>query len=79
MTKLVIYTDLDGSLLDHDSYSHAAADALLVELEAHGIPVIIASSKTRYEQTSLRTAIIFIDQMGYRSGSVFHVCSSGTC
>ena len=57
MTKLVIYTDLDGSLLDHDSYSHAAADALLNELEAHGIPVIIASSKTRSEQVSLRNEL----------------------
>jgi len=57
MTKLVIYTDLDGSLLDHDSYSHAAADALLAELEAQGIPVIIASSKTRSEQVSLRNEL----------------------
>ena len=57
MTKLVIYTDLDGSLLDHDSYSHVLADALLVELEAHGIPVIIASSKTRCEQILLRNEL----------------------
>ena len=57
MTKLVIYTDLDGSLLDHDSYSHAAADVLLAELETHGIPVIIASSKTRCEQIPLRNEL----------------------
>jgi mannosyl-3-phosphoglycerate phosphatase family protein len=57
MKKLVIYTDLDGSLLDHDSYSHAPADALLAELEAHGIPVIIASSKTRSEQIPLRNEL----------------------
>ena len=57
MTKLVIYTDLDGSLLDHDSYSHAPADMLLAELEAHGIPVIIASSKTRCEQIPLRNEL----------------------
>jgi len=57
MTKLVIYTDLDGSLLDHDSYSHAAADALLAELEVHGVPVIIASSKTRSEQIALRNEL----------------------
>lgn len=57
MTKLVIYTDLDGSLLDHDSYSHAAADALLAELETHAVPVILASSKTRSEQIPLRNEL----------------------
>ena len=54
MNNIVIYTDLDGSLLDHYSYSHAAADALLQELEAQGIPVIPASSKTRAELLQLR-------------------------
>lgn len=57
MTRLVIYTDLDGSLLDHDSYSHAPADALLAELEDHGIPVILTSSKTRAELVSLRSEL----------------------
>ena len=51
---IVIYTDLDGSLLDHHSYSHAAADALLLELEQRGIPVIPTSSKTRAELIPLR-------------------------
>jgi len=57
MPKLVIYTDLDGSLLDHDNYSHAAADVLLAELQAHDIPVIITSSKTRSEQMLLRNEL----------------------
>jgi hydroxymethylpyrimidine pyrophosphatase-like HAD family hydrolase len=54
MSSIVIYTDLDGSLLDHHSYSHAAADALLAELETQGIPVIPVSSKTRAELLQLR-------------------------
>jgi mannosyl-3-phosphoglycerate phosphatase family protein len=57
MSGIVIYTDLDGSLLDHDSYSHAPADALLAELEADGIPVIPCSSKTRAELLPLREAL----------------------
>lgn len=52
--RLLIFTDLDGSLLDHYSYSHEAADALLDELEQNGIPVILASSKTRAELKPLR-------------------------
>jgi mannosyl-3-phosphoglycerate phosphatase family protein len=52
--KWVIFTDLDGSLLDHDSYSHKAADALLLELEKDHIPVILTTSKTRTEVLSIR-------------------------
>lgn len=54
MTTLVIYTDLDGTLLDHHDYSHAAADALLAELEVKGIPLVPVSSKTRAELLPLR-------------------------
>ena len=52
--QLLIYTDLDGSLLDHHDYSHAAADKLLAELEQLGVPVIPVSSKTRAELMVLR-------------------------
>jgi mannosyl-3-phosphoglycerate phosphatase family protein len=55
--QIVIYTDLDGSLLDHHDYSHAAADALLGELEQQGIPVIPVSSKTRAELVELRNEL----------------------
>jgi mannosyl-3-phosphoglycerate phosphatase len=53
----LIFTDLDGSLLDHDSYSHKAADGLLHELEQKHIPVILTTSKTRAEVTALRTEL----------------------
>jgi mannosyl-3-phosphoglycerate phosphatase family protein len=45
----LVFTDLDGSLLDHHTYSFAPAAALLAELEQRGIPVIAASSKTQAE------------------------------
>ena len=54
MRGIVIFTDLDGSLLDHHNYSHAAADGLLAELEEGAIPVIPVSSKTRSELLELR-------------------------
>lgn len=53
----IIFTDLDGSLLDHDSYSHKAADGLLGELEQDQIPVILTTSKTRAEVLSLRAEL----------------------
>ena len=52
--KALIFTDLDGSLLDHNSYSHQAADICLHYLEQNSIAVIPCSSKTQPEIESLR-------------------------
>ena len=46
---LLVFTDLDGTLLDHHSYSFTGAEAALQRLRHHSIPVILASSKTRAE------------------------------
>jgi mannosyl-3-phosphoglycerate phosphatase len=51
---LLVFTDLDGTLLDHEDYSHAAAEPALERLRAAGIPVILASSKTAAEIAPLR-------------------------
>jgi mannosyl-3-phosphoglycerate phosphatase family protein len=51
--ELLIFTDLDGSLLDHHTYSHAAADPLLDKLKQNRIPVMLTSSKTRTEMMQL--------------------------
>jgi mannosyl-3-phosphoglycerate phosphatase len=45
----VVFTDLDGTLLDHESYSWAAATPALDALKAHGVPLVLASSKTAAE------------------------------
>lgn len=46
MSAAVIYTDLDGTLLDHHTYSAEAATATLARLREQGIPVIPCTSKT---------------------------------
>lgn len=46
---LVVYTDLDGTLLDHDSYSFEAALPALRRLEQLDIPVVPVTSKTLAE------------------------------
>lgn len=46
---VLIFTDLDGTLLDHDSYSFAAALPALQRIAALEIPLIINSSKTAAE------------------------------
>ncbi len=50
----LIFTDLDGSLLDHHSYSFKPATAMLEKLEILGIPVIPITSKTMAELLPLR-------------------------
>lgn len=47
--QTLVFTDLDGTLLDAVSYSFAAALPALAELRARQIPLILCSSKTRAE------------------------------
>lgn len=49
----VIFTDLDGTLLDHDDYSFSAAVDMLKKLANSHIPVIPNTSKTRAEVMQL--------------------------
>ncbi|MBU2962272.1 HAD-IIB family hydrolase [Citreicella sp. C3M06] len=53
----IVFTDLDGTLLDHDSYSYAAAQPALDALRRAGIPLILASSKTAAEIAPLHAAL----------------------
>ena len=50
----LVFTDLDGSLLDHHNYSYHDALPQLRALERLAIPVIPATSKTRSEISQLR-------------------------
>ena len=49
MKKAIIFTDLDGTLLDAADYSHDAALPALGQVAASGTPLILCSSKTRAE------------------------------
>ncbi len=52
--QILVFTDLDGTLLDHHSYSFQPALPALQRLAAHNIPVILNSSKTRPEMEALK-------------------------
>ncbi len=51
--RLLVFTDLDGTLLDFRTYSFAAALPALNALKERGMPLVIVSSKTRVEIESL--------------------------
>jgi len=52
--KVLVLTDLDGSLLDHFSYSFSPAEPLLSLFKEAAVPVIPVTSKTRAELVALR-------------------------
>lgn len=52
--SLVIFTDLDGTLLDHHTYSWSAARPALSEIRRRAVPLIFCTSKTRAELAPLR-------------------------
>jgi mannosyl-3-phosphoglycerate phosphatase len=47
--KTIIFTDLDGTLLDHDSYRFEAALPMLDFIKRNKIPLVIVTSKTKEE------------------------------
>lgn len=50
----IIFTDLDGSLLDHDTYRWDEARLWLRRLLSHRVPVVITTSKTAAEIMSIQ-------------------------
>lgn len=61
MAGLTVFTDLDGTLLDHDSYSFDRARPALEALRSKGARLVLASSKTAAEIGPLRAEIGFAD------------------
>jgi len=47
--KIMIFSDLDGTLLDRDTYSFEPALPALRVIKQKGIPLVLSSSKTRAE------------------------------
>jgi mannosyl-3-phosphoglycerate phosphatase len=54
MLRLVVFTDLDGTLLDHNTYEYTPALPALNRLRKTSTPLVMVSSKTRIEIEILR-------------------------
>jgi mannosyl-3-phosphoglycerate phosphatase len=54
---VIIVSDLDGSLLDHNSYQFNAACPALKKIKQNNIPLILNSSKTATEMMIIREAL----------------------
>ncbi len=64
----VVFTDVDGCLVDHTTYSFEEAAAALARLRSRGVPLVLCSSKTRAEverlQQELGTTDPFVSENG---------------
>lgn len=57
MRQILIFTDLDGTLLDHHTYCCEAAQPALKKIKQLGIPLILSTSKTAAELEVLRNKL----------------------
>ncbi len=75
---ILIFTDLDGTLLDHHNYSAKPADSFIKRLCDQGTADIIpVTSKTRSELLWLRKSIPLQNILSVtENGSVIHTCGS---
>ena len=67
---LLVFTDLDGTLLDHDDYGFAAAQPALSQLRALHIPLIPVTSKTLAEMRLLGRQLGIQHPLIVENGSV---------
>jgi mannosyl-3-phosphoglycerate phosphatase len=68
----IIFTDLDGTLLDHNTYSCDAAHPALDLLQERGVPLIFCTSKTRAELEHCRREMNLSDPfISENGGAIF--------
>lgn len=67
--KIIVFTDLDGTLLDHETYSAASSLPAVRVLQARGADIVLCSSKTRSEQAALCDELDVNDPFIVENGS----------
>jgi mannosyl-3-phosphoglycerate phosphatase len=73
MSQFLLFTDLDGSLLDSNTYSFDEAKPALDVLRSKNIPVILVSGKTRAEIEPLREELDHQDPFIVENGAAVYV------
>jgi len=73
MSRLLLSTDLDGTLLDHYTYSAAPADLLFPLLNRLNIPWIFNTSKTAPELIALRSRLANPHPFSVENGSAIYL------
>ena len=68
MKPFIVFTDLDGTLLDHDTYSFRAALPAVDLLARRGCPVVPVTSKTSSETLVLMKQLKLAGPWIYENG-----------
>ncbi|MEM9553589.1 MAG: HAD-IIB family hydrolase [Acidobacteriota bacterium] len=76
--RWIVFTDLDGTLLDHDDYSWRAAAPAIERLRRLGVPLSLCSSKTRVEMESIRRDLDNHDPFVVENGAAIYGAGEGT-
>jgi mannosyl-3-phosphoglycerate phosphatase len=71
--KVVIFTDLDGTLLDRETYSYDKALPSIRYLLQRGIPIVFCSAKTRAEQEVYRQELEIPDPFIVENGGAIFI------
>ncbi len=74
---IVVFSDLDGTLLDHDTYDAAPARPALDRLASLGAIVVLASSKTRAEMEAWRERLGLGGPFISENGGALYVPAGG--
>jgi len=69
---LMVVSDLDGTLLDHDDYSFEEVLPVLDRMEAAGIPLVVNTSKTKAEWLAMRGDFGNLDPYIVENGSALY-------
>jgi mannosyl-3-phosphoglycerate phosphatase family protein len=69
---IVVVTDLDGTLLDHDTYEPGPAAAKVTALTDAGVTVVCCSAKTRAEQQVHRRDLGLTGRFVIENGAAVH-------
>lgn len=71
--KMVVFTDLDGTLLERETYSFEKALPAINYLQREGIPIVFCSAKTRAEQEIYRQALGINDPFIVENGGAIFI------
>ena len=73
MLHCIIFTDLDGTLLDSTTYSYEKSLAAINRLKEKGIPIIFCSAKTRAEQEVYRRELGLLHPFAVENGGAIFI------
>jgi mannosyl-3-phosphoglycerate phosphatase len=76
-SRLIVFTDLDGCLLDHRSYDYRPALPALERLRRLAVPLVLSSSKTLAEIEGLRRRLALDAPIIAENGGVIGWPSDG--